>query len=126
MMTFGFQVVKKNVFGSCDMSINFLSLADNIYTFSQELQYSQTVTRPEHCKCFLYTVRTFTWHTEQQTLNSGSLNNKQQFHFSSVRPKFKTSTSINLVSMIMTQDTTSLVLVYLFNEAIKLSISNSY
>lgn len=45
---------------------------------------------------------TFTRHTEHTIHNIGSLNSEPQFNFSSVRLKFKTGATVNLVSMMET------------------------
>lgn len=73
----------------------------------------------KHCTCLPHGVP-LTWHTERLTHDSGSLTTEPQFDFSSVRLKFKTDTSINLVSRMETTHNHSWVVVYHFNEVIKL------
>lgn len=67
----------------------------------------------KHCKCLPYTVPLLG--TQNITIhNIGSLNIEPQFNFSSVRLKFKTGTSINLISMVGTMHNHNQVVAYLF------------
>lgn len=91
MMTFGFQVLRKMYLTQS------LEQMNNMYTFCQEQLYIWIITRRE-AQQMSPSHSTFTQHMEHRIHNRGSLNTEPQFNFSSVRLKFKTGTSSNLVS----------------------------
>lgn len=78
-----------------------LKQMSNICTLFQELLYTWIIIGQEAPQMSsLHSA--FTWHTEHETYNTGSLNTEPQFNFSSVRTKMKTGASIHLVSMMET------------------------
>lgn len=100
-MTFGFQVLKKMYLAPVIYPLTHsLKQMSNICTLFQELLYTWIIIRQEAPQMSSL-HSTFTWHTERETQNTGSLNTEPQFNFSSVRTKMKTA-SVNLVSMMET------------------------